>query len=150
MTRTQRNVAAIVTASALSLAALVALAQKASAADDEPVTGIPDPSIATLLPGNGDIGGIRKALAQRGVTYGANYTGDVNGNVSGGIQQGTHYIGLLELYSDIDLQKAMGLHGLSFHISGYQIHGSSISGENIRLFPELTFIFDPASGARLG
>ena len=78
-----------------------------------------------------DPGGIRKALAGRGITFGASYTGDVNGNVSGGIKQGTHYAGLLELYNDIDLQKAMGLTGLSFHMSVYQIHGTSISGENI-------------------
>ena len=131
MTRAQKNLAAVATALALSIVALAALASQAKAADDEPVTGIPDPSIATSLPGNGDPGGIRKSLAERGILYGANYTGDVNGNVSGGIKQGTHYVGLLELYSDVDLQKAMGLHGLSFHISGYQIHGTSISGENI-------------------
>lgn len=104
----------------------------AIADDDGPPTGIPDPSIATSLPpGLRDPGGIRAGLAGQGITYGANYIADVLGNVSGGVEQSTHYTGLLELYSDVDVEKLAGWHGLSFHISGYQIHGTSISGENL-------------------
>ena len=44
----------------------------------------------------GDPGGVRSALAGRGVTYGINYIGDVLGNPVGGFEQGTRYIGRLE------------------------------------------------------
>ncbi len=127
--RLRRNALPFVATLALTVAAIAVVAARA---DDEEATGVPDPSIATSLPpGLADPGGIRRGLAGYGITYGANYTGDVLGNVSGGVKQGTHYIGLLELYTDVDLSKLVGWQGLTFHASGYQIHGTSISGENI-------------------
>jgi porin len=114
--------------SVLALATLTAFAPSARAADD---TGIPDPSIATSLPANGDPLGLRKSLVERGLTYGIDYTADVNRNLSGGIKRDTHYAGLLNVYADINFGKAAGLPGLSFHASLYQLHGSSISGESV-------------------
>jgi porin len=105
------------------------LAAGAARAQD---TGLPDPSIATSLPpGLADPGGVRSALASQGILFGVNYTSDVLGNVSGGVEQSTHYAGLLEVYTAIDLSKLIGWPGLAFHASGYQIHGTSISGENL-------------------
>lgn len=101
-------------------------------AADEGAAGLPDPSIATSLPREfGDPGGGRSALAKHGILYGANYTGDVLGNVSGGVERSAHYAGLLEMYADIDLETLAGWRGLSLRASGYQIHGTSISGENL-------------------
>ena len=65
--------------------------------------GIPSGSIATNFPQNGDPDGRRKALAERGVTYGFNYVGEFQGNVVGGISRGATYIGRLEGILDIDL-----------------------------------------------
>ena len=45
---------------------------------------LPEPSIATSLPNNGDPAGYRKWLGQRGVVYGLEYTNDVLSNVRGG------------------------------------------------------------------
>jgi porin len=93
---------------------------------------LPDPSIGASLPRDlADPGGIRSALAKQGIIFGANYTGDVLGNVSGGVAQNTHYAGLLEVYTDVDLETLSGWRGLSLHASVYQIHGTSISGENL-------------------
>lgn len=102
-------------------------------ANDEPVPeGLADPSIASVLPAQlADPGDIRRRLANRGVMFGANYTADILGNVSGGIQKSTHYAGLLEVYTEVDFEKLTGWKGLTFYASGYQIHGTSISGENI-------------------
>lgn len=92
---------------------------------------LPEPSIAASLPSYGDPHGVRKALASKGLTYGLAYTGDVLGNVSGGVRQSTHYAGLLEGYLDADVEKLAGAPGLSFHVDFYQIHGTSITAENI-------------------
>ena len=47
---------------------------------DEPPTGIPTPSIASSFPQElADPGGIRSALARRGITFGVNYIGEVLG-----------------------------------------------------------------------
>jgi porin len=95
-------------------------------------SGLPDPSIATSLPpGLADPAGVRSAWAARGVTFGINYVSDVLGNVSGGIKQSTHYAGLVEAGVDVDLEKFAGWRGLSFHTDMFQIHGTSISGENL-------------------
>jgi porin len=68
----------------------------------------------------------------------------VLGNPSGGIKQGSHYDGLLDVYMDVDFEKAAGWKGLCFHVNGYQIHGTSItardlssiaSASNIEAFP---------------
>lgn len=101
-------------------------------AEDGPPTGIPDPSIATSLPPElADPGGVRRALAAHGIEFGINYTGDVLGNVSGGVKQSTHYVGLVEAGIDVDLEKLAGWRGLTFHADVFQIHGTSISGENL-------------------
>ncbi len=96
-----------------------------------PPPGLPDPSIATSLPSYGDPLGARSAFARQGVSYGIDYTGDVLGNVTGGTKQSAHYAGLLEGYLDGDLEKLTGTRGLSFHLDFYQIHGTSITAENI-------------------
>jgi porin len=95
--------------------------------DQEDKGGIPDPSIATSLPDNGDPGGYRAALAKRGVTYGFNYIGETLGNPIGGQSQGVIYEGLAEGVVDVDLGKLLGYEGLTFHINAYQIHGRGLS-----------------------
>ncbi len=92
---------------------------------DKKPDGIPLPSIATSLPANGDSTGTRKWLAQRGVNYGFNYTGEALGNVSGGVRRGALYEGKLEGYVDADLEKIAGLSGLSFFANAFQIHQTS-------------------------
>ena len=47
---------------------------------------LPEPSIATSLPNNGDPAGFRKWLGERGVVYGLEYTNDLLSNVRGGLR----------------------------------------------------------------
>jgi porin len=84
--------------------------------------GITLPSIATSLPNNGDPGGLRKWLSERGFTYSLDYTSEVLSNVSGGVRRGTIYEAKLQATVDADLEKLAGLKGLSFHANGFQIH----------------------------
>lgn len=103
---------------------------------DGPPAGIPETSIATSLPMNGDPAGSRAALAGIGITGGINYIGEVLGNTSGGVKRGAIYDGRLELYGDIDFEKLAGWKGLTFHASAFQIHGNGLTANNLQnLFP---------------
>ena len=94
--------------------------------------GIPSGgSIATNFPNNGDSDGRRKALNDMGINYGLNYVGEWQGNVAGGIRRGSIYMGRLEGILDVDLEKRLGLKGLSFHANGFQIHGKPLTGEYV-------------------
>lgn len=86
--------------------------------------GITLPSVATSLPNNGDPGGVRKWLADRGFTYTFDYTNEVLSNVTGGVRRGTIFEGKLQGTFDANLEKMAGLQGLSFHANGFQIHGT--------------------------
>ena len=119
----------------LSLALLLLTGSAAHAAEKENYnnapTGIPDPSIATSLPNNGDSDGTRAWLAGRGITYGLSYYGEVMGNPSGGFSQGSIYDGRAKLVVDLDLEKIIGWSGLSFHGNAYQIHGHGLTRDHI-------------------
>src|SRR5262245_21045276 len=91
---------------------------------DDSKHGIPDPSIATSLPHNGDASGFRKRLTDRGVVYGLEYTSDVLSNLTGGFRTGTIYQGKLHGILTVDLEKLMGLKGLSFFANAFQIHNT--------------------------
>ncbi len=107
----------------------------------EPVTGLPDPSIATSLPAHlADPGGARKALAERGITGGANYIGEYFGVASGGLNQDGHYDGRLELYIDANLETMVGWKGLTFHANAYQIHGTGITAESLGALMPVSYI----------
>lgn len=86
--------------------------------------GIPDVSIATSLPQNGDPAGIRKWLGDRGVVYGLEYTNDVLSNLRGGNRTGTIDQGKLHGILTIDFGKLAGWNGLSLFANFFQIHNT--------------------------
>lgn len=110
-------------------AAAVAFAASPVMADDgaAPQDGTTGDSIADVLPGNGDIGGVRRRLAAQGVTYGLNYIGEAQGNVTGGVRKRTVYVGRLEAFLDLDLERIGGWRGFTAHANAYQIHGDGLS-----------------------
>jgi porin len=112
----------------------------AHAQDAANSNGIPEQSIATSLPQNGDPGGHRKALADRGITYGLNYIGEWQGNTSGGTSRGSIYIGRFEALVDVDLEKFSAWKGLSFHANAFQIHGRGLSREHLSNLMTASFI----------
>jgi porin len=125
-------------ACALASSAMPILA--ADADNSGPATGIPTPSIATSLPQSGDPFKVRAALAGVGITYGANYIGEVLGNASGGVKRGALYEGRLELFTDIDFEKLSGWKGLFFHANWYQIHGHGLSANNLQNLLPVSYI----------
>ena len=122
---------------AMSLIALPGVASAANCAFLEPAsahgaTGRPDESVLSSLgPRMESLGGMRPALARNGLGLSGTYIGEVLGNPNGGIEQGTHYDGLLDIHLDGDMERMIGWKGLCFHTNMFQIHGSSVSGENL-------------------
>ena len=125
---------------ACALAGCVAAAAVPAWAD-EPPTGIPDPSIVSSLPQElADPGGVRSALAGRGITFGVNYIGQGLGNTDGGFEQSTYYDGRLEIVVEAEMEKVIGWKGLLFHANGYQIHCESITGQALGAPMPVSFI----------
>ena len=87
-------------------------------------TGPSEASIADSLPQKGDPTGLRKWLEQHGTTFTVFYTNDVLSNLAGGIRRGTIDQGKLELQVTHDLDKILGLKGLTLYWNAFQIHNS--------------------------
>ena len=108
-------------------AATTAWSAAAAAPAEEP-TGAPPASLSSSLPEPfRSLDGLRPLLAERGVRLEMNYIGDAIGVVSGGVKQGLPYAGRVEAIVEADLERTLGLKGLSFHVGGYQIHGNGPS-----------------------
>jgi porin len=73
----------------------------------------------------------RKTLEDEGVSLGADEIFDALGNPQGGDKQGATFEGRFELFANVDLEKALGLSGLLFHVNAYQIHGQGLSAGDI-------------------
>jgi porin len=103
--------------------AMVAVSSAAES-DDLSKLGITQPSIASSMPNYGDPAGIRRWLADRGVTYSLVYINDVLANVRGGERRGAIDQGKFEGILRVDLEKLAGLQGLSFFANAFQIHNT--------------------------
>ena len=88
-------------------------------------SGIPTGVIAPI-----DVAHVRKSLADAGFTVGGLYLGETFAN-TGGIRKSETYDGVLWTYLLGDLHKAGLWKGLCFYTDGYQIHGRSITADDI-------------------
>ena len=75
----------------------------------------------------GDLGGVRTALSERGLTLTLIENSEVFGNATGGVRRGAIYEGLTQFGFGLDTQKAFGWEGGIFNVSGYQVHGRGLS-----------------------
>ena len=130
--------ASLLSFGSLCVVSLPLYAAESDAEDKIAPDGIPQPSIATRLPQNGDPNGWRAALAGRGITYAINYGGEVFGVASGGIRRGSQYTGQLEGLLNIDLDTLIGLKGLKFHAHAFQLHGRGVSVDHLGVFDTVT------------
>ncbi len=99
---------------------------------DTTSNGIPDSSIATSLPDNGDPTGLRKRLSERGIVYGLEYTNDVLSNLRGGLKTGTVDQGKIQGVLTVDFEKLTGAYGsgLSLFANFFQIHNTGLFRAN--------------------
>jgi porin len=96
----------------------------------------------------GDMGGLRPALAKYGVTLSIVENVETFGNLTGGVRQGFEVNGLTTATLQLDTQKAFGLNGGTFNISGLQIWGGNLTADNLLILHTLTDIEAPV-GIRL-
>ena len=78
-----------------------------------------------------DWGGFRTELSTLGITPTASYTTQLMGNPSGGQSQGFTYAGTLEASINWDLDRLLGIPGLSFNIGGAWSTGRNLSADHI-------------------
>lgn len=91
------------------------------------------------------MGGFRPWLAQYGLSFGLQETSEYMGNVSGGTSRGGAYQGLTEFSLGMDTQKAFGLAGGVLNVSGFQIHGTSLTARNLQTLQSASGIEAEAS-----
>jgi len=77
------------------------------------------------------MGGLRPFLSRYGMSLTIQETSEGIGNVTGGVDQGFEYEGLTQMALQLDTQRAFGLHGGTFNVSGLQIHGRNLSADNL-------------------
>ncbi|MTJ83510.1 MAG: carbohydrate porin [Telmatospirillum sp.] len=80
----------------------------------------------------GDMWGLRPFLARYGATLTIQETSEILGNATGGIHKGAAYDGLTQATLQVDTQRAFGLKGGTFNVSGLQIHGRNLSADNLQ------------------
>jgi porin len=80
-------------------------------------------------PSPGLLEGIHSSTEDRGITFSAEYTGEVLADLSGGLKTGATYEGLLRFGLQLDLKKIVGWEGATFCASALDPHGEGISRE---------------------
>ncbi len=75
----------------------------------------------------GDMWGLRPALSKYGITLSVIENAEVFGNLTGGSQQGFELNGLTTATLQLDTEKAFGLTGGLFNVSGLHIWGGNLS-----------------------
>src|SRR5271163_3088549 len=79
----------------------------------------------------GDMWGLRTLLSQYGMSFALQETSEVLGNATGGDRRGFEYDGLTQMVLQLDTQRAFGWYGGTFNASALQIHGRSLSADNL-------------------
>ncbi len=79
----------------------------------------------------GDLFGVRTELSKFGISLAIQETSEVLGNPTGGRRQGATYDGLTQGIVQLDTQRAFGWHGGLLNVSALQVHGRSLSSDNL-------------------
>src|SRR5271166_878762 len=95
-----------------------------------------------------DMGGLRPALSKYGVTLSILENVETFGNVTGGTRQGFEINGLTTATVQLDTEKAFGLKGGLFNVSGLQIWGGDLTANNLLILQSASDIEAPV-GIRL-
>ena len=93
----------------------------------------------------GDMWGLRPALAKYGVTLSVIENAETFGNLTGGARQGFEVNGLTTATLQLDTQKALGLNGGLFNVSGLHIWGGDLNLTNLLSFWGGTYIESEAA-----
>lgn len=111
----------------IAMLAAPALADDTVACGQTPPTDPKQPYKADLF---GDLGGVRPAIGQYGLTFALSETSEILGNPTGGTHRGAIYEGLTDASLALNLRSYFNWPGV-FCIRAYQIHGRGLSTHNI-------------------
>jgi len=96
----------------------------------------------------GDLGGLRPALSNYGVTLTILENVETFGNLSGGVKQGFEADGLTTVTLQMDTGKAFGLNGGTLNASAVQYWGGNLTADNLMALQGVSDIEAPV-GVRL-
>jgi len=80
----------------------------------------------------GDMWGLRTALSRYGISLAVEETSEDLGNLTGGSKRGFDYDGLTQAVLQLNTQQAFGWYGGTFNVSALQVHGRSLSADNLQ------------------
>lgn len=81
----------------------------------------------------GSMWGLRTAMGKAGLVFALQETSEIFGNVTGGTRKGAAYDGLTVAVLQLNTQRAFGWYGGTFQVSMEQIHGRSLSDDNLQV-----------------
>jgi porin len=97
----------------------------------------------------GDWGGLRRQLADHGVTVTLTESFDLFANLAGGIKTGTNGESLLLGQVDADLGRLLGWQGARFRVSAYDFAGQGLSAGNLGSIMSFSELEAPAPSLRI-
>lgn len=80
----------------------------------------------------GDMWGLRSMLSRYGISLAVQETSEYLGNTTGGTKRGFDYDGLTQMVLQLNTQRAFGYYGGLLNVSALQIHGRSLSADNLQ------------------
>jgi porin len=119
-------------ATAFVLSAVLSTTAIAQFADDEDKPADEDTGDSTV--DERTLGILPNPLERWGVKFAATYIGEALANTNGGVRSGASAQGRLNLAVDVDLEKAAGAKGLSFHGNVFAILGDQFSNRYLQNF----------------
>jgi porin len=115
-------------------------------ADPPDATSSVDDAASHLL---GDLGGLRSAMAEYGITMGLTEQSEVLGNVTGGTQRTGVYEGVTLMGLGLDTAKAFNIPGGTFNISALEFHGRGLSGNAVPTLTPVSSVEQSVRGPKL-
>lgn len=125
---------------ALTLVALLlgsAFAQEDKKTDDLKPS---DPDTGESTVQESTLGLLPNPFEKNGIKFAVTYIGEVLGNPSGGAKQSAIYEDRINFAMDVDLQKMVGLNGVTFHANVFRIDGGGLSRGSLLNFLDVSGI----------
>jgi carbohydrate-selective porin OprB len=140
--------ALVAAAAATGVAAQTAAPSDGTASAGPPVVASPDtaaPDATTKKPktepANAPLSSLAKKLEDKGVFLRSVLIDQYADNPTGGVSQGHTNVGQFNIGADIDLDKAWGLSGGSFHFTVYRDYGESLNHNVTGTFTKQQYIY---------
>ncbi|MCS3931944.1 carbohydrate-selective porin OprB [Bradyrhizobium elkanii] len=99
-----------------------------------------DPDTGESTVQESTLGLLPNPFEKNGIKFAVTYIGEVLGNPSGGAKQSAIYEDRINFAMDVDLQKMVGLNGVTFHANVFRIDGGGHSRGSLLNFLDVSGI----------